>query len=58
MADWESFRKNHYELLGNAIVKNLDKKGYSAEYVVTAEEAKRKIIDLIPERPALGSPGA
>ena len=26
MADWESFRKNHYELLGNAIVKNLDKR--------------------------------
>ncbi|MGB4300520.1 MAG: lactate utilization protein, partial [Acetomicrobium sp.] len=58
MADWESFRKNHYELLGNAIVKNLDKKGYSAEYVATAEGAKRKIIDLIPERASVGVPGS
>ena len=42
MADWESFRKTITSFLGNAIVKNLDKKGYSAEYVVTAEEAKER----------------
>jgi len=26
MADWEAFRKRHYELLGSAIVNNLNKK--------------------------------
>lgn len=58
MADWERFRKNHYDLLGNAMVKNLEKKGYKALYVATADEAKYSVMELIPEGASVGIPGS
>jgi len=58
MADWEAFRKRHYELLGSAIVNNLNKKGYKAEYARTAVEAKDKVLELIPKNASVGIPGS
>ncbi len=58
MADWEMFRKNHYDLLGNAMVKNLEKKGYKALYVATADKAKDSVMELIPEGASVGIPGS
>ncbi len=45
------------ELVGNNVVKALQKRGFDAEYVPSGEEALKRILEIIPENASVGIPG-
>lgn len=45
------------EIIGNDVVKALQRRGFSAEYVPTAEEALKRVLEIIPEGATVGIPG-
>ena len=45
------------EIAGNFVVKSLRNRGFGAEYVPTAKEALKRILEIIPENASVGIPG-
>ena len=45
------------EIIGNDVVKALQRRGFGAEYVSTAEEALKRVLEIIPEGATVGIPG-
>lgn len=45
------------EIIGNDVVKALQRRGFGAEYVPTAEEALKRVLEIIPEGATVGIPG-
>ena len=45
------------EIVGHTVVKALERRGFEAEYVPTAQEALRRVLELIPEGASVGIPG-
>ncbi|MBQ7220895.1 MAG: lactate utilization protein [Synergistaceae bacterium] len=45
------------EIVGNSVVKALERRGFEAEYVPTAQEALKRILELVPEGASVGIPG-
>lgn len=41
--------KSYYNVLGPQVVENMKKRGFAACYCATAEEAAKKVLELIPE---------
>ena len=44
-------------ITGAAVVKALESRGFEAEYVPTAEEALKRVLELVPEGASVGIPG-
>ena len=45
------------EIVGGAVVKALERRGFEAEYVPTAEDALKRVLELVPEGASVGIPG-
>ena len=45
------------EIIGNDVVKALQRRGFTAEYVPTGEDALRRILEIIPAEATVGIPG-
>lgn len=45
------------EIVGASVVAALERRGFEAEYVPTAEAALRRILELVPEGASVGIPG-
>jgi hypothetical protein len=54
----DDFSKWQYEVLGNKVVENLNKRNYNALYAATKEEAKQKILDIIEKGSSIGLGGS
>ena len=45
------------EIVGNDVVKALQRRGFEAEYVPTGAEALKRILEIVPENATVGIPG-
>ena len=45
------------EIVGNDLVKALQKRGFEAEYVANSQEALKRILEIVPENASVGIPG-
>ena len=45
------------EIVGNDLVKALQRRGFGAEYVPSGQEALRRVMEIIPEGATVGIPG-
>lgn len=45
------------EIVGAAVVKALQRRGFESEYVPTREDALRRILEIVPENASVGIPG-
>ena len=45
------------EIVGASVVKALERRGFEAEYVPTADEALKRVLELVPEGASVGIPG-
>lgn len=51
-------KENHWEMLGNRVVEALKKNNFQAEYVKNREEAKNRLLELIPPGATIGKGGS
>ena len=54
----EEFVKQHREIVGNKTVEALAKKGYLAEYLPDEAAAKKRLVELIPDKASVGFGGS
>ncbi len=45
------------EIVGNTVVKALERRGFEAEYVPTGADALKRILEIVPEGASVGIPG-
>ena len=45
------------EVVGGAVVKALERRGFEAEYVPTGADALKRVLELVPEGASVGIPG-
>lgn len=55
---FEEAKKRAREVSGNSLINELQKKGYSAIYVSTKEEALDAVLKIIPKNSSVGIPGS
>ena len=44
-------------IVGETVVKALERRGFEAEYVPTSTEALKRVLELVPEGASVGIPG-
>ena len=45
------------EIIGRSVVQALERRGFEAEYVPTAQEALKRILEIVPDGASVGIPG-
>src|SRR3990172_7014839 len=58
LANKEGIKRKHLQQLAQAVVKPLTRNGFNARYVQDREEARKAVLDLVPEAATIGVGGS